>query len=63
MTNTKFQEMCEQVLIPRLGDFMFHQLKEVHETLEIFADELKRVGDGLDRIATGLGRDDSHAER
>jgi hypothetical protein len=56
MTNTKFQEMCEQVLIPRLGDFMFHQLKEVHETLEIFADELKRVGDRLDKIVGYIDR-------
>jgi hypothetical protein len=35
---------------------MFHQLKEVHETLEIFADELKRMGDSLDKIVGYIDR-------
>lgn len=56
MTNDKFREMCERVLIPRLGDLMFHQLADVHTALEVFADELKRVGNGLDKIVGYIER-------
>ena len=64
MTKDKFKMLCEQVLIPRLGDFMRFQLTDLHETLEIIERELARVGKGFDRIEAHLDKkagNDDHA--
>jgi hypothetical protein len=60
MTNDKFRALCEQVLIPRLGDLLHRQLVELEQTLEIVASELVRIGDRLDHIAADL--DAAHDE-
>ncbi len=59
MTNDKFKQLCEQVLIPRLGDLMHQQLTDMHETLDVFANELKRIGDRLERLIALMGERDS----
>lgn len=62
MTKDKFKMLCEQVLIPRLGNLMHLHLTGVHESLDIIARELARTGDRLDRIAAHLGDRDRHAD-
>lgn len=62
MTNDKFRELCEQILIPRLGDLMYLQLTDLNETLDIFARELVRIDDRLDRIVAHLTERDGHAD-
>ena len=54
MTKDKFQELCEQVLVPLLGNLMFQQQTSLHEMLDIVAQELVRVRDQLDRIAASI---------
>ena len=56
MTKHKFQSLCEQVLIPLLGNLMHQQLAGLHESLDIIARELVRIGDRLDRIAASAER-------
>lgn len=58
MTKDKFQELCERVLIPRIGDVVYRQVSEVNETLESFAREIARIGQRLDRILAQLDRHD-----
>ncbi|MBL6938833.1 MAG: hypothetical protein ISS15_09140 [Alphaproteobacteria bacterium] len=43
MTKDKFQVLCEQVLVPKVGDLLHTQLLELHGTLEIMAAELARI--------------------
>jgi hypothetical protein len=62
MTKDKFRELCEQVLIPRLGDFMHVQLTDLNETLDAVARELVRVGDRLDRVIAHLTKRDDHVD-
>lgn len=57
MTKDKFQLLCEQVLIPKLGDLLHVQLAERDEALEIMSRELIRMGKRLDRIAAALEHD------
>lgn len=54
MTNDKFRELCEQVLIPRMGDLLHRQLIDLEQTLEIILRELIRIGDRLDHVAVDL---------
>ena len=51
MTKDKFAVLCEQVLVPRIGDLMHGQLVDVQEALDVIARELIRIGAGLDRVA------------
>lgn len=59
MTNDKFRELCEQVLLPRLGDFLRWQLTDLYKSLDNLTSELVRVANQLDRIAAHLGRHDN----
>lgn len=61
MTKDKFQALCEQVLIPRLGTLMHQQLTGLHESLDIIARELVRIGERLERITAHLSDRDGHA--
>jgi hypothetical protein len=54
MTKDKFQILCEQVLIPRLGELLHRQLAERDGMLEIMSQELIRIRELLERIARGL---------
>jgi hypothetical protein len=54
MTNDKFRELCEKVLIPRLGDLLHHRLLDMHETLDVIANELLRLGDRVDHLAADV---------
>jgi hypothetical protein len=51
MTNDKFKTLCEQILVPRIGDLIHSQLAEVHEILGIIARELARIEEVVDEIA------------
>jgi len=53
MTKEKFDVLCRQVLIPRLGDLMHAQLTDILQTLDVMSHELVRIGDGLERIVSG----------
>lgn len=63
MTKDKFQELCEQVLMPRLGDFIHQQLTTMHETEDTMARELARIGDAVARIAAQMERTQNHADQ
>jgi hypothetical protein len=54
MTKDNFRELCEQVLIPRVGDLLYVQLLEMHATLELQSSELIRIGRRLDIIERHL---------
>jgi hypothetical protein len=62
MTKDKFRELCEQVLIPLLGNLMFQQQASLHETLDIIAQESVRVRDRLDRIAASIPKNIQDAD-
>jgi hypothetical protein len=50
MTKDNFRDLCEQVLIPRLGDLLHVQLTEIEQMLEAQSSELIRIGRRLDGI-------------
>jgi len=50
MTNEKFAALCEQILVPRIGDMLHQQLTEFHITHELIARELIRIGARLDKL-------------
>ena len=50
MTKDKFRELCETILMPRLGDYLQEQLAVRDESLDMFARELLRIGERLGRI-------------
>ena len=54
MTNDKFRELCEQILLPRLGDFTFQQLTDLYRALDDITNELLRIGNRVDWIAARL---------
>lgn len=56
MTNDKFREMCDKVLIPRIGDLLHRHLIEITEAMDIYSNELIRIGARLDRIIAVLDR-------
>ena len=56
MTKHKFQVLCEQVLIPQIGDLLHAQLLDILETQDAVARELMRLGDLLERTAAKLGQ-------
>jgi len=57
MTNDKFRRLCEQVLIPLLGNLIYRHLTTVHEDIDAVARELARVSNRLDTLAQALERD------
>lgn len=56
MTKDKFQTLCEQVLIPRMGDMLHAQLIDILQTLDAMAGELIRLRALLERTAAGVSR-------
>ena len=60
MTNDRFRELCERVLLPRLGDFTFQQLTDLYRTLDDISSELFRIGRRVDWIAAHLSERDQH---
>lgn len=56
MTKDKFQTLCEQVLIPRVGDMLHTQLVDILQTLDAMAGELIRLRALLERTAAGVSR-------
>jgi len=58
MTKDKFRTLCEQVLIPMLGNLMFQQQASLHEALDTVAGELVLIRLGFER----LSRKSSHAD-
>ena len=56
MTKHKFQTLCEQVLIPQIGDLLHTQLTDILETQDTVARELIRMGDLLERTAAALSQ-------
>jgi hypothetical protein len=53
MTNDKFQIMCEQILVPLIGELLHVQLAEVDITLSLIQAELIRIGKQLEAIGPG----------
>lgn len=51
MTKDKFRELCEQVLIPMLGNLMFQQQASLHEALDTIAQEMVQIRLGLNRLS------------
>lgn len=62
MTNDRFRELCEQILIPRLGDFMHHQLIELHRSFDELEMEVARIGRRVDWIAGQLSIRNKHED-
>ncbi len=58
MTKDTFRELCEQVLIPMLGNLMFQQQASLHEALDTITQELLQIRLVLSRLAHG----DSHSD-
>lgn len=54
MTKDKFQVLCEQVLVPRIGDLLHRQLSPVEGSLDAIAHELIRIESVLREIADEL---------
>lgn len=63
MTKDKFQVLCEQVLIPRVGDMLHTQLIDILQTLDAMAGELIRLRALLERTAAGVSRLTDDAQR
>jgi hypothetical protein len=61
MTKDKFQTLCEDVLVPLLGKILHHQLAELHDTLEVMAREMVRMGDQIGDIAASITTHDDDA--
>jgi hypothetical protein len=57
MNTKQFRALCEQVLVPLLIDGFERQLRDIHDILDISANELMRVADRLDDIDAHLLRD------
>jgi len=62
MTNDKFRELCEKVLIPRLGDFMHWQLTDLYRTVDNLTTELLQMNQRLDWIAARLIEREKHED-
>jgi hypothetical protein len=60
MTKDNFRELCEQVLIPRLGDLLYAQFVDMQQTLDMQSSELIRIGKRLDIIERHLARHNAH---
>jgi len=56
MTNEQFRELSEKVLIPQIVGAIERHLVDIHDILDISANELMRMGDRLDDIDTHLCR-------
>lgn len=61
MTKDKFQTLCEQVLIPQIGDLLHIRLTDVHQTLDAMAGELIRLRALAERTAAAVNRSDDNA--
>ena len=61
MTKDKFRILCEDVLIPLLGKLLYHQLAELHDTLEVMAREMVRMGDQIGDTAASVTKHDDDA--
>ncbi|HEX3651873.1 MAG TPA: hypothetical protein VHU18_03520 [Rhizomicrobium sp.] len=61
MTKDKFKTLCDQVLIPRIGDAIHQQFSEALETQEAIAREIARIGIAMDRALVILDRMEGHA--
>ena len=62
MTNDRFRELCEQVLIPYLGNFMHQQLTELHRSFDDLTAEVQRIGRRVDWIAAHLSENRAHED-
>ena len=60
MSNDKFRELCEKVLMPYLGDFMHGQLIELHRSFDYLTAEVQRVGRRVDWIAARVDKLQEH---
>ena len=60
MTNDKFRELCEQVLIPYLGNFMHQQLIELHRSFDDLSAEVQRISRRVDWIAGQISKSKEH---
>lgn len=58
MTRDKFEQLCERVLVPRIGDLLHRLLIEREDdTLDVIARELASIERKIDEIAQQLRRD------
>jgi hypothetical protein len=63
MTNEQFHELCENVLIPKLNEFLRPKLADIGETLESLSNSFLRIADRVDEIAIDLDRFDDAEDR
>ena len=56
MTKDKFQLLCEQVLVPRLGDFLHGQFTDLIELQDSMGREIRRLCGAVERLAVALER-------
>lgn len=57
MTQQKFRELCETVLVPLVVAAIEPRLVDIHDMLDITASELTRLDDRLDDVRAKLCRD------
>ena len=62
MTNKQFQTLCEQVLIPRFGDFTFQQLSDLYRAVDEISSEFFWIGNRVGWIAARLNAFDQHED-
>ena len=54
MTKDNFASLCDQVLVPRIGDLLRRELLERDDMLEILARQLARIEKQLSSIETSV---------
>ena len=59
MTHDEIHELCERVLIPRLGEFLRRELTDIRDILENLSNSYLRIADRVDEIAIDLDRCDA----
>lgn len=63
MTHDEIRELCERILIPRLGEFLRQELTDVRDILENLSNAYLRIADRVDEIAIDLDRCDADEDR
>jgi len=61
MNTQKFRELCQQFLVPLLAEVFERHLVDIHDVIDISANELIRIGERLDDIDAQLSRSDDDA--
>jgi hypothetical protein len=58
MNTQQFRDLCQQVLVPLITDVFERHLIDIHDVIDISANELIRLGERLDDIDAQLSQND-----